>query len=345
MVEISVGGARPFAGRAGERPTAPDRAGADPGVPAGATAAREPATVVPAPAPGGATRPSSRSGVSGAVGTAARRAARVPGRIRRHPGRAVSIAVLAVVLGWALAPSFFASGDPLTGVPAQKFRPPGAEHWFGTDNLGRDLYTRMVHGAGLSLTATLTAVGLALVAGSVLGLLSGAIGGVVDAAVMRVVDVLLSIPTLLMSLALVTALGFGTRNVALAVGVSLIANFARVMRSEVLRVRHAPYVEAAHASGVRWYAVLARHVLPNAFQPVLALAAVEFGMAVLAVSSLSFLGYGAEPPTPEWGTLISEGRNFLATAWWLTTLPGLVIIAVVVAAQHLGRAAGRKDLL
>ncbi|WP_063056848.1 ABC transporter permease [Nocardia salmonicida] len=271
------------------------------------------------------------------------RVARTARWARTHLGLVVSGAVLAVAVGWAVAPSLFASGDPLTGVPAQKFQGPSAAHWFGTDNLGRDLYTRMVHGAGLSLTATLTAVGIALVVGSLLGLLSGAAGGIVDTAIMRVVDVLLSIPSLLLSLALVTALGFGTRNVAVAVGISLIANFARVMRSEVLRVRHAPYVEAAHASGVRWYAVLIRHVLPNSFQPVLALAAVEFGMAVLAVSSLSFLGYGTKPPTPEWGSLISEGRNFLASAWWLTTLPGLVIVAVVLSAQRLGRFAGRTE--
>ncbi|MFD6160373.1 ABC transporter permease [Nocardia sp. NPDC060256] len=251
--------------------------------------------------------------------------------------------VVLLAVGWALFPSVFASGDPLVGVPAQKFQSPSAQHWFGTDNLGRDLYTRMVHGAGLSLTATLAAVGIALITGSVLGLLSGAAGGIVDAAVMRVVDVLLSIPALLLSLALVTALGFGTRNVAIAVGVSLVANFARVMRSEVLRVRHAVFVEAARASGVRWYTVLLRHVLPNSYQPVLALAAVEFGMAVLSISALSFLGYGAKPPTPEWGSLISEGRNYLATAWWMTTLPGLVIIAVVVAAQRLGRAVGRNE--
>ncbi|WP_433756093.1 ABC transporter permease [Nocardia sp. CA-135398] len=254
----------------------------------------------------------------------------------------LSGAVAVLALGWALFPSVFASGDPLTGVPAQKFQSPSARHWFGTDNLGRDLYTRMVHGAGLSLTATLSAVAIALVAGSILGLLSGSIGGFVDTVIMRFVDVLLSIPSLLLSLALVTALGFGTRNVAVAVGVSLIANFSRVMRSEVLRVRQAPYVEAAHAAGVRWYTVLARHVLPNSYQPVLALAAVEFGMAVLSVSALSFLGYGAKPPTPEWGSLISEGRNFLATAWWMTTLPGLVIIVVVLSAQRLGRAVGRS---
>ncbi|MFE3321268.1 ABC transporter permease [Nocardia sp. NPDC059195] len=283
-----------------------------------------------------ADRPVAASGVA-----RRHRGARMLRWTRGHLGLVLSGVVLAIAVGWAAAPSLFASGDPLTGVPAEKFRAPSAAHWFGTDNLGRDLYTRMVHGAGLSLTATLTAVGIAVVVGSALGLLSGASGGLVDTAIMRVVDVLLSIPSLLLALALVTALGFGTRNVAVAVGVSLIANFARVMRSEVLRVRHAPYVEAAHASGVRWYAVLVRHVLPNSFQPVLALAAVEFGMAVLAVSSLSFLGYGTKPPTPEWGSLISEGRNFLASAWWLTTLPGLIIVAVVLSAQHLGRFAGR----
>ncbi|MET9030110.1 ABC transporter permease [Nocardia sp. NPDC004168] len=263
--------------------------------------------------------------------------------LRGNAGLLVAGAVALLAVGWALVPSVFAGGDPLTGVPAQKLQSPSARHWFGTDNLGRDLYTRMVHGAGLSLTATLAAVGIALVAGALLGLLSGAVGGVVDAVVMRLVDVLLSVPSLLLSLALVTALGFGTRNVALAVGISLVANFARVMRSEVLRVRQAVYVEAAHAAGARWYTVLARHVLPNSIQPVLALAAVEFGMAVLAVSALSFLGYGAKPPTPEWGTLISEGRNYLATAWWMTTLPGLVIIAVVLAAQRLGRAIGKGE--
>lgn len=263
-------------------------------------------------------------------------------RLRAEPGVAVAAVITLLVLGWALFPSLFASGDPLTGVPAQKLRPPSTQHWFGTDNLGRDLYTRMVHGAGLSLTATVSAVLVALVVGGLLGLLAGAAGGLVDSVTMRVVDVLLSVPSLLLSLALVTALGFGTTNVALAVGVSLIANFARVMRSEVLRVRGADYVEAAHASGVRWYTVLARHVLPNSYRPVLALAAVEFGMAVLAVSALSFLGYGAKPPTPEWGSLISEGRNYLASAWWMTTLPGLVIAAVVISAQHLGRAADRR---
>ena len=259
-------------------------------------------------------------------------------RLLRTPSLLVAGVVLLLAIGFALIPGVFASGDPLTGIPREKLRGPSAAHWFGTDNLGRDVFTRFVHGAGLSLSATLIAVAIALVAGSVLGLLAGVTGGVIDAVVMRVVDVLLSIPALLLSLALVTALGFGTVNVAIAVGVALVANFARVMRSEVLRVRQARYVEAAFGSGVGWGQVVLRHVLPNAYAPVVALAAVEFGQAVLAVSALSFLGLGAGPPTPEWGSLVSEGRNFLANAWWMTTLPGLCIVAVVLSAHRVGRA-------
>jgi peptide/nickel transport system permease protein len=258
-------------------------------------------------------------------------------------GIVLSAIVLLLAVGFAFVPSLFASGDPLRGVPADKFQGPSAAHWFGTDNIGRDVYTRVVHGAGLSLSATLLAVGIALVVGSLLGLLSGSVGGVLDAALMRVVDVLQSIPTLLLSLALVTALGFGTVNVAIAVGVTLVASFARVMRSEVLRVRRSLYVEAAFASGSRWHTVLRTHILRNAYPPVVSLAAVQFGMAVLAVSALSFLGFGAVPPTPEWGSLVSEGRNFLATSWWLTTLPGLVIVAVVLAAHRIGHALDRGD--
>jgi peptide/nickel transport system permease protein len=255
----------------------------------------------------------------------------------------IPVLIVLLAIGFAVAPGFFASGDPLSGVPADKLQGPSLAHWFGTDNLGRDLYTRFVHGAALSLTATLVAVGIALVAGSIIGLLAGFVGGVVDAVLMRIVDVLLSIPALLLSLALVTALGFGTINVAIAVGVSMVANFARVMRAEVMRVRGAQYVEAAFSSGVQWLGVLRRHVLPNSYAPVVALSAVEFGQAVLAVSALSFLGFGAVPPTPEWGSLVSEGRNFLANAWWMTTLPGLAIVAVVISAHRIGHEIERNN--
>ncbi|MFD8092113.1 MULTISPECIES: ABC transporter permease [Streptomyces] len=256
----------------------------------------------------------------------------------RRPGLVAAVAVLALVLLAAFFPGLFTGRDPLSGVPAERLRGPSLHHLFGTDQLGRDLFSRVVHGAALSLKATSLAVAVGLVAGSALGLAAGYVGGLLDDALMRIADVLLAIPNLLLSLALVTALGFGTVKVAVAVGVTSVAGFARIMRAEVLRVREATYVEAARSSGSRPLAVLLRHVLPNASGPVLVYAAVEFGTVVLAVSALSFLGYGAEPPAPEWGSLVSGGRDYLATAWWLTTLPGLTIAATVLAAGRVSRA-------
>ncbi|MFF2083846.1 ABC transporter permease [Nocardia sp. NPDC058176] len=255
-----------------------------------------------------------------------------------RPGLVLSILVVALVVAAAFFPELFASADPLRATPTQRFAPPSAEHWFGTDELGRDHYARVVHGTALSLKATFIAVGVALVVGGAIGLLAGFVRGWVETIAMRFIDVVLSIPALFLSLALVTALGHGLVNVAVAVGVAGVAGFARVMRAEVLRVSQSVYVDAARSSGTRWYRVMVGHVLPNARGPVVVLATLELGTAVLAVASLSFLGYGAPPPAPEWGTLISSGRNYLANAWWLSTLPGLVIVATVLSINRIARA-------
>ncbi|MFD8308573.1 ABC transporter permease [Streptomyces sp. NPDC059690] len=265
----------------------------------------------------------------------ARRLARF---VVRRPGLLLSVVVLVLVVLASFHPETFTSQDPLKGVPSQNFRGPSGSHWFGTDELGRDVFSRVVHGAQLSLKATLIAVLVAFVVGGLLGVVAGFTGRWVDDVLMRCVDVLLSIPALFLSLALVTALGYGTVKVAVAVGIASVAAFARVARSEVLRVRQAVFVEAARASGARWYSVLARHVLPNAAGPVIVLATLDFGSSILAVSALSFLGYGAPLPAPEWGTLISDGRNYLANAWWLTALPGLAIAATVLATNRIARA-------
>lgn len=258
--------------------------------------------------------------------------------LRSRPGLVLAGAVVLLVLTAAFVPSLLAPGDPAVGDTARRLAPPGPGHWFGTDHLGRDVWTRVVHGASLSLQATVIAVAVALVAGGLIGLLAGFAGGWIDEVLMRGVDVLLAIPAILLSLALITALGFGTVKVAIAVGVASVASFARVMRAETLRVRRALYVEAARAVGTRWYVSLWRHVLPNAAGPVVVLAVLEFGLAILAVSALSFLGYGAPPPASEWGSLVADGRNYLAVAWWVCAMPGLVIAATVLSVNRISRA-------
>lgn len=257
--------------------------------------------------------------------------------LARRPGLLLAAAFVAFVLLAAAAPEWLTRFDPYATAPADKLLAPDAHHWFGTDELGRDLYTRVIHGATLSVQAALLAVGIALAAGVGLGVLAGFVGGRIDAAIMRLVDVLLALPGLLLALAIVTAIGFGTLPVAVAVGAGMIPGFARTTRAEVLRVKTLPYVEAARLGGARWRRVLFVHVLPNAWGPVAVLATLDIGAAILATAGLSFLGFGAAPPAAEWGTLIANGRNFLLTAPWLSLLPGVFLMAVVFALNHIAR--------
>lgn len=263
---------------------------------------------------------------------------------RLRPGLVLAWVTVMIAVAWATVPWIFTSYSPVDGIPRQRRLPPGALHWFGTDELGRDLYARVVHGAINTLSGALIAVAVGLVIGTLIGVIAGSIERRLDDAIMRVVDVMLALPVLLLSLSIIIILGFGTVNAAIAVGVATIARFARVARSEVVRVRRMDYVEAAFGSGGRFFAVLWRHVLPNSLTSVQALAALEFGRAVLAISTLGFLGYGAPPPTPEWGLLISEGRNYISTAWWLTAFPGVALVAIVLAANRIGQSLVRRTL-
>ncbi|MEW1835164.1 ABC transporter permease [Microbacterium sp. NPDC079995] len=252
-------------------------------------------------------------------------------------GTVIPALVLLIAVAWAVVPGLFTATSPTESI-APALQAPSPAHWFGTDATGRDVFARVIHGASHSITGALVAVLVGLVAGTAIGVTAGATGGVVDEILMRVVDVLLAIPALLLSLSVVILLGFGTTNAALAVGVTSVAVFARLARAQVVSVRVADYVEAAYGSGGTAASVLWRHILPNSLTPVLALAALQLGSAILQISTLGFLGYGAPPPTPEWGLLISEGRNYVATAWWLTVLPGLVVVAVVLATNRLSQA-------
>ncbi|MFT4508775.1 ABC transporter permease [Caballeronia sp. 15711] len=254
------------------------------------------------------------------------------------PALILACLVMAAVILWALFPSACTHWSGTEGIAGAQRLSPQAGHWLGTDQLGRDVYARIVWGASYSLSSAFVAVALGLVVGTSLGLVAGALGGRADGVVMRIVDVLLSIPGLLLALSIIILLGFGTIHAAIAVGITSVANFARLSRSEVARVRYSDYVEAAYGSGGTFLSVLWRHILPNSLTPVLAFSAIQFGNAILAISTLSFLGYGAPPPTPEWGLMIAEGRNYISTAWWLTIFPGFTVIAVVLAANRISHA-------
>ncbi|MEV1295691.1 ABC transporter permease [Pseudonocardia sp. NPDC049635] len=243
----------------------------------------------------------------------------------------------------ALWPELIASQDPTLAQPRERLLPPSAEHLFGTDSIGRDQFARVAHGTLPSLRAGLIAVSIGLVGGGLLGLVSGFSRGPLDLAIARLCDALLAIPGLLMALAFLTAIGSGVTVAACAIGIAQMPVFARVMRAEVKRVSALPYTEAAAAAGVGPVATAVRHVLPNSWGPVLALAALECGQAILILSSLSYLGFGEPPPAPEWGALIAAGQSYLAVQWWLAVLPGVVLAAMVIAITRLGHAARRND--
>ena len=258
-----------------------------------------------------------------------------------QPGLWLAWAVLAIAGLWAVAPWLFTSYNPISGVAGNQLQPPGGAHLLGTDEIGRDLLARIIYGARYSLSGAFIAVGVGLFAGTLIGLAAGAVGGRTEAVLMRIVDILLSIPSLLLALSFIIILGFGHVQVAIAVGITSIASFARLVRSEVVSVRRSDYVEAAFGSGGTFARVIWRHVLPHSLPTVLAYAALQFGWAILQISTLGFLGYGAPPPTPEWGLLIAEGRNYMTTSWWLTLFPGLVVILVVLAANRVGHSIER----
>ncbi|QRQ78956.1 ABC transporter permease [Glutamicibacter protophormiae] len=244
---------------------------------------------------------------------------------------------LAIMLSWAFLPALFTGHDPITGVPADKLLAPSAEHLFGTDHLGRDVFSRVVYGTRQTLLTAGLACLIGSIVGSILGLLAGTAGRFADSVAMRLVDVILAVPAFLIALILVTATEPGPLSLGLGVGIASIAAFARLVRTEVLRVRSRDFVQAALMSGGKYFTVLRRHIIPHVIGPVLSLLAVDLGAAILAISGLGFLGFGSPPPTPEWGLLISEGRQYLSVAWWLTTLPGLVIVAAVMLMATLGR--------
>ena len=251
------------------------------------------------------------------------------------PGFIVGTSILA---GWVLLAIFAPFGaphDPLATISGAR-EAPSPDFWFGTDRLGRDVFSRVIYGARVSLVLGFISVAIGAVLGSALGLVSGYYRGAVDTVLMRVVDAMLAFPGILLALVVIAALGPSITNVMVAVGVSTIPRYARLVRSTVLTVREQAYIDAARLIGVPDVRIMLRHVLPNIAIPLLVLSTLEFGHAISVGAGLSFLGLGAQPPTPEWGLMVAVGRDVLGRAWWISTFPGLAIFTVVMATNLLG---------
>lgn len=219
---------------------------------------------------------------------------------------------------------------------------PSSLHWLGTDEFGRDILTRMLHGGRVSLLMGLFAVSISGTIGVVLGVIAGYYRRL-DMYIMQVMDILMAFPSLLMAIAIVAILGVGLTNAMIAVAISVIPSFVRVVRGSVLSIRETEYVEASKALGVKNWKIIFKHILPNVTSPIIILATLQFGGTILAAASLSFLGLGAQPPNPEWGALVFVGKSFLSQAWWMTLFPGLAIMLVVLGFNLLGD--GLRDAL
>ena len=261
-----------------------------------------------------------------------------PRTLRQNPAAWTGATLLLLIVGLSLAAPGLATYDPVATDPPQQLQPPSLSHPAGTDLFGRDVWSRLLWGGRLSLGAGTLAVTLAVLPGSLLGLTAGYAGGRLDSFLMRVVDVLLAFPSLLLALTIVALFGPGLVSVALAVGLAGIPRFARLVRAGAAVVRSEPYIEAARVTGCRPGRILLRHVAPNVREIVIPLIPLEFGYALLNISALSFLGLGAQPPTPEWGAMLAEGRVLLRHAPWVSAAPGLTITLSVLAFNLLGDA-------
>jgi peptide/nickel transport system permease protein len=243
----------------------------------------------------------------------------------------LSLLILAAVLAPFLTPYRYDRIAPLS-----VFSPPSRAHWFGTDHFGRDVLTRVLYGGRLSLMVGLIATGVGGGLGVPVGLVAGALGGKVDDVLMRFLDVLLAFPGLLLAIGIVVVLGTGLTNLMIAVGISSMPAFARVVRGSVLAAKENEYVQAARAIGCKEWATMLRHILPNVMAPIIVLASLNVANAILAGSTLNFLGMGAKPPSPEWGIMLADGRSTLARAWWISVFPGLAIMLTTMSINFIG---------
>jgi len=259
-------------------------------------------------------------------------------RFRRHPGAWIGSGIVLLLLIVATFAPLLADRSPTQQDLRARLRPPSVEQPFGTDEFGRSMYARVLHGARLSLLTGLVPVAVALVLGSTIGLVAGFFRGRIDAVLMRFMDVLLAFPSLLLALAVVGTLGPGIVNAIIAIAIVDIPQYARLVRSVVLGAREEEYVQAARALGARDGRLMWRHVAPNAIGPIVVQATLGIGFAILAIAGLSFLGLGVQPPVSDWGEMLARGRRYLPDATWLMIFPGLAVSVTVLGFNLLGDA-------
>ena len=262
---------------------------------------------------------------------------------RRSPLTVVGVVLITLLAFIAVLAPFIAPFDPLKQVLSDRLNPPSAEHWLGTDQLGRDVLSRMIYGARISLLIGLVVVGLAATVGTLVGLVAGYGGGWLDEALMRVTDVFFAFPALILAMAISGALGPSLTNAMIAIAVVSWPVYARLVRAQVLSLRTREFVEASRGLGASSGRIMWGHILPNTLAPLLVQASFDMGAAILAAAGLSFIGFGTQPPTAEWGVMISDGRNYIATHPWLSLFPGLAILLTVAAFNLIGD--GLRDAL
>lgn len=247
-----------------------------------------------------------------------------------------SILAIVIVLIAVFAPFVSGGIDPTAGVITDSILPPGPGHIFGTDKMGRDVFARVIYGSRSSLIAAFSVVAIILVVGTTLGIIAGYFGGIVDAVIMRIADMMIAFPGLVLALAVAGIMGASVRNAIIAISLVSWTKYARLSRSLVMKIRHRDYVSAAIVTGSKVPYMLLKYMLPNALPTMVITAATDIGSMMLELAALSFLGFGAVPPTPEWGLMLSEGRAYMSTAPWMMIYPGLAIFITVVVFNMLG---------
>ena len=266
-------------------------------------------------------------------------------RLRRNRLAMLGLALMSTILLLAVFADVIADYDTeVIGMNMmERLQTPSAKHWFGTDGYGRDVFARIIHGSRLSLSLSIISMLIAVAVGSMIGAISGYFGGRVDDVLMRLMDMLLAIPPMLMSISIVAALGRSMANLMLALALAYMPVFARVIRSSILSVKDQEFVEAARACGTSDARIILRHIIPNAVGPIIVQATLAMGSSILTISSLSFMGMGIQPPQPEWGTMLYEGRDLIRTSPYLVIFPGAAIAVSVLSLNLLGD--GLRDAL